>query len=354
MTKSEVFNKLPKTLSPDAKILLLTHTDADGAGATVILKSIFKDVTVKHCSNNTMSYEIKNAVTEMEIADNYDYIIACDISLNAVDAECVNMTSDKKKLIVLDHHPTAIGLNKYKFACIHPELIEDSFRAEKFKAAGNMNGLSSGTSLMYDYMDHIGLINNVPNLPLLQKMIHLIASYDTWDWFTIFNKEPIYNDFQSLCDIYGIDLYEESLIKKINEFDRTDVFNDTDRLLLKIEDTKIKFHIDSIKKYIVRANINMPFDNTRKDYDCVYVYANKYLQETFEYMKTTYPDVDLYIINYGSGLSFRAMKPEVNVGAIVSQYHGGGHPGAGGFKIPFNEQKAHMERILNATITISK
>lgn len=351
MTKNKLFSKLPNKINLDSKILLLTHTDADGAGATVILKSIFSDVTVKHCTNALMSREIKTAVTDMDIADQYDYIIACDISLNEIDAECVNMTSDKKKLILIDHHQTAEGLNKYPFACVQNEILEDSYRIDRYKSVNATTGLSSGTSLMYDYMDYLGLLSNVKNLPLLQEMVHLIASYDTWDWNTIFGKDPIFNEFQSLCNIYGIDLYEESLLKKLADTDRTDPFDDTDRLLLNIEANKIASHIDSMQKNIVRASLGLPTPNgNTKYYDVVYSYSNKYLQESFECMKELFPDVDLYIINYGTGLSFRATKPEINVADIVKPYRGGGHAGAGGVKIPFDEQRAYIERTLNAIL----
>ena len=51
-------------------------------------------------------------------------------------------------------------------------------------------------------------------------------------------------------------------------------------------------------------------------------------------MKENYADTDIYIINYGNGLSFRVTREDINIGQLVTLWGGGGHPGAAGVKIP--------------------
>ena len=50
-------------------------------------------------------------------------------------------------------------------------------------------------------------------------------------------------------------------------------------------------------------------------------------------MRQNYKDADIYIINYGSGLSFRASRDDLHVGELCKRLGGGGHKGAGGMKI---------------------
>ena len=68
-------------------------------------------------------------------------------------------------------------------------------------------------------------------------------------------------------------------------------------------------------------------------------------------MKTEYPEKDLYIINYGSGISMRGVKKDFNVGMFAKgNYGGGGHPGAAGFPIPEEMIHEYMEQILKGKI----
>ena len=64
MLREEMFQKFNnkiKNINVDSKILLLTHNDLDGEGASIIMKYFFHNVEVRHCSNSKMDEEINNA-----------------------------------------------------------------------------------------------------------------------------------------------------------------------------------------------------------------------------------------------------------------------------------------------------
>ena len=70
-----------------------------------------------------------------------------------------------------------------------------------------------------------------------------------------------------------------------------------------------------------------------KEYSIAYIEESKYIFDIFDYMRETYPEIDLFIINYGTGISIRSDKENINVGKIVKTFGGGGHKGSGGFKL---------------------
>lgn len=344
MNKETAFKNLI-TPNHNDKILLLTHNDADGSGASIVIKSIFPNVTTKHCTNSNMSYEIKNAVCNE--SDNYDFIFACDISCNEDDATIIQSDPNHKKLLILDHHITAEHLNKYSWAFIESNIIDDSRLTAYYP--NNILGKSSGASLMFDYMDYNGFTKHVKNIYLLIEIVHLIAAYDTWDWVNVFEKDIIFEQFNILFNIYKPDMFEEKMLEHINS-SSTSVFDETDKLLLKIENNRINDYLSNIQKSFTTGNMML----AEKYHSIVFCTTDNYLSQTFELMKTQYPDYDIYLINYGTGIALRATKPDINVGKIAKMFGGGGHPGASGLKIPFEYQKELIEKTFSSTLYVDE
>ena len=382
MKSSELFSKLKKIEYND-RILLLTHTDADGAGAAIALKSAEISIdhgyhTIRYLNNGIMNEEIRNAVCG-ETADNYDIIIACDISCSKEDADIIAASPNASKLVILDHHLTSKHLNDYPFGVSQSEMIEDSFRAPLFKNTSN-RGLSSGASLMYDYLHYCGLvdINRCDDYEfdnsdvVLRKIIHLIATYDTWDWVNCFDSNTIYLDFNRLFESYGIDYFVSEMYTRawscrrdnadelngyahhkpdtITELNLESVFDDDDETILSITKWKEEHHLAQIQNSIRTGMLEL--DN--REYTVAYVNNNKFTAAVFERMKKLYPDVDLYIVNYGTGVSVRSIKPEINVSEITKRCNGGGHAGAGGFKIPMEYIIDAFNKTINGSITFDK
>ena len=344
----KIFTTLKK-LVLGCRILLLTHNDMDGAGAAIVLKVIFGDrVDVIHCSNAVMSRTIKEKTTDPETAEKYDIVLIADISCTEEDAEYI----DQHKVVdvvLLDHHATALSLNKYSWACVQPDLLAGSYRDSIVYSLTlglpQRPAHSSGTSLMFDYLEYCGLAGMIPNLELAKYLVLLITGYDTWDWDNLFERDQRFRNMQTLFTQYGIDRFEAVFTKRLSDPEGT-LFNDTDKERLLDAESKKKYFLEEIVKHRIKTgNIRIG----ERYYSLAYCTVSENLPDVFEYMRANY-DVDLHMVDYGTGVSFRTDKPDVNIAEIVKRVGGGGHPGAGGVRIPIEKRQALLEDVLDASL----
>ena len=296
MTKDKLFRKL-KPLKKVDRILLLTHTDMDGA-TPVVLNQIFKDVDVWHCTNNSMSWMIKKAVYKE--AANYDAIVVTDISCKEVDAEQINNMPGCRKLILLDHHPTATFLNDYSWAVVYPELVDDSFRAKKYD--NPTEGHSSGTSLLFDYLEYQGLTADIANLDLLKEYVDNVATYDTWDWENVFGgiKDP--KDLADIESAYGLSMFERIYSKKVQNGEP--LLNENDRQLLADFKKEEQDFISNKKGSVICGTLASSV--TKRDYSFAMIVTADYSQAAIEYLRREYLECEIYIVNEGKGISVRS------------------------------------------------
>lgn len=346
MTKEELFGKLP-TIRKSDKILLLTHIDMDGTGAPILLNALgFKNVTTIHCSNNTMSDTIYKSTTGKYSGD-YDYILAVDISLNEEDAKDIARHRNKGKLVVFDHHKTSTHLNKYSFGVVESSMVDDSFRTRYYEKG---QGSTSGTALFYDYLEYIGMMDNVPTekKEAIEEFVQLVSGFDTWDWHDILGEDKRYSNLDKVEEIYGVELFEEVMSKKLNE--GSPLIGETEEMLLKMEQRKIDTYLKGARKYYKTGEVSLHGET----YSICFFTGGSYPTEVFEDMKIEHPQMDLYLINFGTSISLRSEKPEINAGEIAKALskngNGGGHPGAGGFKIPEEDQIEYISKALGSEI----
>lgn len=343
MNSEQIFGKLDRPSISD-KVLLLTHNDMDAAGVEILCRLVFNNLTVKHLNNSIMSQGILDSVKKNTIIREYDMILIADISCTLDVADEIDNVIGNNKLVLLDHHDTALDLNKYRWAAVHSELLTDSFMKNKY--IGKDNAHSSGASLMYDYLKYCGILKETN---LLKELIHIIAAYDTWDWNYLLGKEEKYETMDKLCDIYGLEMFVEEMFTRLVDDKTTDtLFNEKDIKLLSNYEDKVNEHLAFIKDYLFEDKLT--FDND-KVYNVVWCFTGSYLQETFALMKEVYKNRDLYIINYGTGISFRTDKPDLHIGNFVKdRYSGGGHAGAGGFSLSHEVKRKCLEISLGGTL----
>lgn len=344
-----VFDKLDRVSLSD-RVLLLTHVDMDAAGAEILSRLTFKDLTVKNLSNNEMSKGILSAVieeAELGYYDKHDIIIVNDISCNMDDAEEIDKILKETgiSLVLLDHHDTALGLNKFKWALVKPDMFKESCIADKYAPEIIEKAHSSGASLMYDYL----VINDImERTPFLDELIHIIAAYDTWDWHDLLGENERYSSMDKLCDIYGLDDFVDEMYSRSLEcYTAEEVFNSKDIYKLEKHKKKVDEYLGSIKDSFVESTLT--FEND--EYNIAWCFTSSYLQETFILMKEMLPNKDLYIIDFGNGVSLRTDNPYMHVGMFASQrYGGGGHPGAAGFGLTQEVKRKCLEIIMGGTI----
>ena len=339
----EYFAEL-KRLPADSRILLLTHTDMDGAGAAVLLKSAFTCVDVLHCSNEDMSFEIMKAATSQETAEKYDFMIVSDISCSEGDAEIIDRhrTID---LALLDHHYTAVGLNRFSWACVHPEVLDGSYRSDILYGTGAASEHSSGTSLVYDYLDFCGHTDAIANKELAKKFAFFVAGYDTWDWVKRFGGDKRFRDMQTLFGQYGITEFERQFTERLSDPAGKELLNETDRLLLRIAESKKASLLERAAKKVRTGSILL--DGRLRSF--TYCAVNENLADMFEFLRANY-NADIHMIDYGTGVSMRSDRNDINLGEIAKQFGGGGHPGAGGFKVPFEKRTDMLKEIMHTDV----
>ena len=342
MNRDEAFRKLVKPHKDD-KVLLLTHIDMDAAGAEILCYNTFKDLTVKHLNNNKMSDGILYNVTSNTDSNKYDLIIIDDISCSLEVANKIDELKDTMKIVLLDHHNTAEELNKYSWASVISELLEDSFMVDKYEEPSKAH--SSGASLMYDYLEYNGLLEGTG---FLKELIHIIAAYDTWDWHDLLGENERYSSMDKLCDIYGLDDFVgEMYSRSLQCYTAADLFNSKDLYKLESYKEKVDEYLESIKDSFVESTLTLEND----EYSIAWCFTSSYLQETFLLMKEMLPNKDLYIIDFGSGVSLRTDNPDLHVGMFArKRYGGGGHPGAAGFGLTQEVKRKCLEIIMGGTI----
>lgn len=344
MNRKDAFSKLEKPTISDS-VLLLTHTDMDAAGAEIVCKWVFQNnLVVKHLGNSEMSQGILDFVRDNVKSKQYDLIIIDDISCSIEAADEIDKIKSNMKIVLLDHHDTAKALNKYDWAIVCSELLEDSFMKDRYEDVSKAH--SSGASLMYDYLEYSGLLNGTN---FLNEIIHMIAAYDTWDWHDLLGENERYSDIDKLCDIYGLEMFVDEMYERaISGFATESIINNKDLKMLSDYKEKVDRYLENIKDYFVESELTLE-DNEKLS--VVWCFTDLYLQETFSLMKEMFPSRDLYIINHGTGISLRTENKDIHVGNFVRQrYEGGGHPGAAGFKLSQEVKRKCMEIIFGGTL----
>ena len=193
-------------------IKLFTHTDLDGVGCEILGKLAFgEDISIDRCNYGNIDSEVEKFLKN---TNKYDKIFITDISVNKEVADELNNISNK--VVLLDHHKTALWLNEYPYALVQ---VED-------ESVGKM----SGTYLFYEYLkkNH----EEFNDTHALKLFVDYVRMYDTWEW-----KEK-YNNIipKRLNDLMYMDGVNEFIDKMIYRLENNyPIFDDADILKLNIE-----------------------------------------------------------------------------------------------------------------------
>lgn len=138
-------------------IKLFTHTDLDGVGCAVLAKLAFgEDVDIEYCDYSNVNEKVKYYLKTGD--DNLSYIYITDISVNE---ETAKLLDERGGSYLLDHHSTALGLNKYPWCKV---VVED------------LKGLkTSGTKMFHHWLSMNGsLTEELENNKALDKFAELV------------------------------------------------------------------------------------------------------------------------------------------------------------------------------------
>ena len=284
-------------------IKLFTHTDLDGVSCEILGKIAFgEDIDVVRCNYGDINAKVEELINSTE---EYDKLFITDISVNKEIADKLLSISDK--VILLDHHKTALWLNEYPYALVQ---VED-------ESIGKM----CGAYLFYEYLkkNH----KEFDDTPALKLFIDYVRMYDTWEW-----KEKYDNIIpKRLNDLMYMDGPNEFIDKMIYRLgNNLAIFDDTDLMKLQIEQTYIN-------SYIAQKNETLMInDDLFPGYTVGITFADKYISELGNKLCELHPELDFVVLINMSTLtvSYRTVKDDLDLSDIAKGFGGGGHPKASG------------------------
>jgi len=304
------------------KVKLFSHTDLDGYGCNVVAKLAlcFLEVDCENLNYDKINERVKEFFTTKEY-DEYSVVYITDISVNDEVAEIIenkiNETGIRVRL--LDHHPTATGLNKYKWATVDIERYGEKI---------------SGTRMLYDELSdvvkRVSSEKGMFNKDRLFDFVENVRKYDTWLW-----KEK-YDDIKpkQLNDLFfllGTERFVDKIIITL-KFSLVTVkdFINENKLLLELQQEKIDKYVEKKNKEIINKNII--------GYNAGVVFAEQFQSELGNRLSEMNPQYDLIIMIGDKTVSYRTVKDNIDCGQVAKLFGGGGHPKASGSQIS-NEKK---------------
>lgn len=306
------------------KIKLISHKDLDGVACYIVLSNYIgiNNVEVSFVDYNNVD---ETVIESLKNHHEYSKILITDISVK--EDETINLISqmhnlDNKKIHILDHHKTALELNKYPWASVSielnnrltcgAELVLNFCKASALEISSNQ-AIHSDTSLNDSYS----------KIVTLDEFVELVRRYDTWEWYNVYN-DNIAKELNDLFYILGIDEFKDIFAKKTIGHEKFELFSIRERVLLEQRQKEIKEYIEKVNKRIFDTNIHGYFAGV--------VFAENFISEIGNKLGELNPQYDfILVINMSScKMSFRTVKSDIDVSEIAKLFGGGGHPKASG------------------------
>lgn len=291
-------------------IKLLTHTDLDGIGCELLIKLKFgkNNVDVSKCGYHNINSILYSTLKNEK---DYDKIYITDISVDEKMAKWIEKDF-KHKVVLIDHHPTALWLNRYNWATVKTHINDE---------------VVSATKLVYDnVLEHSSICFKDTSL---EDIISRVDEFDTWKWNSKVNLKA--KELNDICYILGLDEMSDFLYESvINSNGNTElVYSDEINILLKHREKEYKECLESANKSMITA--------TYKQYMFGLVYSDRFNSELGNDLAKMNPKLDfIAILNMKTGLSLRGVKDNIDLGLIAKEMgaeincKGGGHPKASG------------------------
>lgn len=282
---------------------IFTHTDLDGVGCAVLAKYYNIDIEIEFCDYDNVNQKVSDFLdNNIALGDLY----ITDISVSDDVAQRIdNMNTD---FILLDHHPTALELNKYKWCTVK---VEDE----------NTGLKTCGTELFYNWLVEYGYLNKSK---VLDKFVEIVRDYDTWRWAELGEKGLIRKKINDLLYIYGRDNFIAWCLGSL--VSRTfPKLGDTEDMILKLRQ-------EEIDKYVEKKNKEI-FTQALCGKVSGFVFASKFTSELGNRLCKMHPEIDFVtIINVEDcTVSYRTIKDDIDLGKdVAALFGGGGHPKAAG------------------------
>lgn len=286
-------------------IKLFTHDDLDGVGCVILAKFAFGDnVSYQACSHK----EINQAVETHFNQNTNDEVHITDISLVGPIVQKIDDSGRNYQL--LDHHPTALDMNKYRWCTV--------------QINGTHGFKTSGTEMYYKYLLNRGCLTRTH---MLDKFVEIVRNYDTWRWNELGDEGLVskrVNDvFEIYDEVYGIDSFISWAIFCINH-ESFPHFHDCEKIMLEMRQKEIDAYVEEKNAQLLTVNF--------MGKNAGIVFADKFFSEMGNRICKIRPEIDfIMMLDLGNkAISYRTIKDDINVGEIAKTMGGGGHAKAAG------------------------
>lgn len=280
---------------------IFTHTDLDGVGCAVLAKYYDPDIEAEFCDYDNVNQKVSEFLdNNIPLGDLY----ITDISVSDDIAQRIDNTD----FILLDHHPTALALNKYKCCTVK---VEDEKTGLK----------TCGTELFYHWLVEYGYIEKSK---VLDRFVEIIRDYDTWRWTGIGEDGLISKKINDLLYIYGREKFVDWCLNSLKQRKLPNLGN--------MENMLLELRQQEIDSYVEKKNEEM-FTQALCGKVSGFVFASKFTSELGNRLCKMHPEIDFVtIINVEDcTVSYRTIKDDIDLGKdVAALFGGGGHPKAAG------------------------
>lgn len=301
------------------RIKLFSHNDLDGYCCNILSETMleYSELSCENLNYNDINERIEEFFENGEVID-YDNVYITDISVNERVAEIIDKYERIPKLEVklLDHHKTALWLNKYDWANVIVEYDGDKTCGAELMLS--MIAIDSGK----DYSSFIEKNRNIVNF------VEEVRRYDTWEWLDIYNDTKA-KELNDLFYILGNERFNELVVSVLSSgyLNVVEIMLHEHRLLLDLQQKQIDKYIEEKNRSIIESNI--------QGYNIGFVFAERFISELGNRLSELNPKFDLIGIIGDNKISYRTIKDNIDCGAFAKIFGGGGHIKASGS--PINE-----------------
>jgi oligoribonuclease NrnB/cAMP/cGMP phosphodiesterase (DHH superfamily) len=309
-------------ITPKTKTAIISHNDLDGAGPIIIGKNYFDDVKYFTVSNAAVDKVVKLVLFAPEYADR-ELILITDCSvvdysvIKAIDNENKN---GRRKILLFDHHATALHLNIYEWANVTQEEFV------------------SGTKLFWRFIEEDAFdVLGASRFVKIDCLVEKISDWDTWRWKNVTNDD-VPRKLSELFSKTGINYFLTKYVGSPLDFyfqiqgtKEFNLFTDLDNALLKDFEEKDKYLVwPKILKSARIIEIPIGLQNEVRKVKCISVSDNPgdKAEQLYE------EGVDYVFMFYSDAISIRSRVDDIDLGAWAKAIAGGGgHKRSAGFPI---------------------
>lgn len=277
---------------------LLSDVDLDGCGALVIAKGLYPYLDFEIPKREDLNDTLKKVINSRK----YQTILMTDCSPTGDTIDLINQfVSEGNDFVLLDHHKTALDLNKYSWSKV------------KVETDGHKH---CGTELLYLYFKELGI-----DVSMFEEFVELVRSYDTWDWY--YNGIESANKLNKFYSFLGRDKFIEDMLYK--NLKNLPILNSEDEIIINTIDMLDQQYINKEKNNFTTISYEGMKVGVLFTDRCVSLLGNTICQEN--------PELDfccLIDLNNNKA-SLRSVVGKADVSVIAKKFGGGGHERASGF-----------------------